>query len=147
MQNLVKKNEVAVVSTAVGYTPVSYAPKPFAPPIPSSAFKPAAEGLAVVLSNPVGYKSGSKLGLAVTAVDPATGAGGQMKALAFGFPGGEGSPAASAFKAAVLEAVASGQPVFLAVAGNSSEFFCALSDKPFGVLPVVDGASGEDIAF
>jgi len=146
MQKQANKTEVAIVSSVVGYTPEYYALKPFAAPIPSSAFKPTAGGLAVVLSNPVAYKSGNKLGLVVTAVDPVSGLGGEMKALAFGFPGGEGSPAASAFKAAVLEAVSSGKPVFLAVAGNSSEFFCALSETPFGVLSE-DAATGEDILF
>lgn len=132
MQNIAKTNQVAVVSTvAEGGVPASYS-LGFGNSVPSSAFKPAAGGVPVILSDLRAYTSNAgDRGIQVLATS-AEGHSQVFIALAKGFPGGQGSASSGAFLAAVQEAVASELPVFLAVAGNSGRHFCALSPSPFG---------------
>lgn len=132
MQNATN-NQVAIVSTSAveGGVPASYS-LGFGNSVPASAFKPAAGGVPVVLSNLSAYTSNAgERGIQVLATS-AEGHSQVFIALAKGFPGGQGSASSGAFLAAVQEAVASGLPVFLAVAGNSGRHFCALSPSPFG---------------
>jgi len=133
MQNA-SNNQIAVVSTpAAAGVPESYS-LGFGKSFPASAFKPTAGGLPVVLSGLAAYSSNAgDRGLTVVA-SSADGFSQSFIALSKGFAGGEGSPAAGAFLLAVQEAVASGSPVFLAVAGTSTRHFCALSSEPFGVV-------------
>ena len=134
------KNNAAVVATSTGYVPASYG-LGLGNVVPSSAFQPcpATGGLAVVLSGmrPVGGSVQDPLGrgLVVLASDPANpGHPVELTALYGGFPGGKGGPAFKSFVSAVKAAVASGLPVYLAVAGNSRSYFCALSSEPFGAV-------------
>jgi len=139
--------QIAVVSTAAGFVPESYS-LGFGKSVSSSSFLPQAGGVAVILSDLAPYTSNNGLkGLSVTASCAVEGHSETFIALSRGFPGGEGSPAARSFLAAVREAVASGAPVFLAVAGRSGQHFCALSSEPFGVAPVVAAAGGEEFPF
>jgi len=135
-----KNTTVAVVATSTGYVPATYG-LGLGNVVPSSTFKscPATGGLAVVLSGmrPVGASVDDPLGrgLVVLASDPAhPGHGVELTALYGGFVGGKGGPAFTSFVSAVKEAVVSGLPVYLAVAGNSRNFFCALSAEPFGAV-------------
>ena len=128
------KNSVAVVATSTGYVPATYG-LGLGNVVPSSAFKPcpATGGMAVVLSGLRQTSSGH--GLVVLASDPAhPGHGVELTALYGGFVGGKGAPSSVSFVTAVKEAVSSGSPVYLAVAGNSRNFFCALSSEPFGAV-------------
>jgi len=141
MQNA-KTNQVAVVSTPAleGGVPASYS-LGFGKSVPSSAFVAAAGGVAVTLSQVAAYTSNNgDRGLSVLAT-AADGHSQTFIALAKGFPGGSGSPAATAFLNAVVDAEASETPVFLAVAGNSSRHFCALSTSPFGGVTAEEPAT------
>jgi len=106
-------------------------------------FVPAAGGVPVVLSDlkPYTSRAGAK-GLSVVA--SASGHSQVFIALSRGLPGGEGSPSSRSFLAAVKEAVASGKPVYLGVAGSSGQHFCALSEKPFGPEAPAEEAVAED---
>jgi len=134
VMNNTKNKSVAVVATSTGYVPATYG-LGLGNVVPSSAFKPcpATGGMAVVLSGLRQTPSGH--GLVVLASDPAhPGHGVELTALYGGFVGGKGAPASVSFVGAVKEAVSSGSPVYLAVAGNSRNFFCALSSEPFGAV-------------
>jgi len=93
MQN-VTANQIAVISTpAAAGVPESYS-LGFGKTFPASAFKPAAGGLPVVLSGLAAYTSNAgDRGLSVVATS-ADGFSQTFIALAKGFVGGEGSPAA-----------------------------------------------------
>ena len=131
MQN-VTANQIAVISTpAAAGVPESYS-LGFGKTFPASAFKPAAGGLPVVLSGLAAYTSNAgDNGVSVVATS-ADGFSQTFIALFKGFPGGQGAAASVGFGVALKAAVASGSPVFLAVAGPSTRHFCALSSEPFG---------------
>ena len=131
MQN-VTANQIAVISTpAAAGVPESYS-LGFGKTFPASAFKPAAGGLPVVLSGLSAYTSNAgDNGVSVVATS-ADGFSQTFIALFKGFPGGQGAAASVGFGVALKAAVASGSPVFLAVAGSSTRHFCALSSEPFG---------------
>jgi hypothetical protein len=131
MQN-VTANQIAVISTpAAAGVPESYS-LGFGKTFPASAFKPAAGGLPVVLSGLAAYTSNAgDNGVSVVATS-ADGFSQTFIALFKGFPGGQGAAASVGFGVALKAAVASGSPVFLAVAGSSTRHFCALSSEPFG---------------
>jgi hypothetical protein len=146
MQN-VTANQIAVISTpAAAGVPESYS-LGFGKSFPASAFSPAAGGVPVVLSGLAAYTSNAgDRGLSVVATS-ADGFSQTFIALAKGFVGGEGSPAAGAFLLAVQDAVASGSPVFLAVAGSSTRHFCALSSEPFGAVSAPAAPASDQILF
>jgi len=131
MQN-VTANQIAVISTpAAAGVPESYS-LGFGKTFPASAFKPTAGGLPVVLSGLSAYTSNAgDNGVSVVATS-ADGFSQTFIALFKGFPGGQGAAASVGFGVALKAAVASGSPVFLAVAGPSTRHFCALSSEPFG---------------
>jgi len=131
MQN-VNANQIAVISTpAAAGVPESYS-LGFGKTFPASAFKPAAGGVPVVLSGMAAYTSNAgDNGVSVVATS-ADGFSQTFIALFKGFPGGQGAAASVGFGVALKAAVASGSPVFLAVAGPSTRHFCALSSEPFG---------------
>ena len=146
MQN-VTANQITVISTpAAAGVPESYS-LGFGKSFPASAFSPAAGGVPVVLSGLAAYTSNAgDRGLSVVATS-ADGFSQTFIALSKGFVGGEGSPAAGAFLLAVQDAVASGSPVFLAVAGTSTRHFCALSSEPFGAVEAPAASASDQILF
>ncbi len=142
MQN-VTANQIAVISTpAAAGVPESYS-LGFGKSFPASAFSPAAGGVPVVLSGLSAYTSNAgDAGVSVVATS-ADGFSQTFIALFKGFPGGQGAAASVGFGVALKAAVASGSPVFLAVAGPSTRHFCALSSEPFGASAPAAPASDQ----
>jgi hypothetical protein len=147
MQNA-QTNQITVISTPVeGYIPSSYSLKLGVAPVPAENFV-AAVDTPVYLSELKPFKSRrGQLGLSVVVTCAVSGRSETFVALSTGFPGGEGSPAAREFLAAVREVVSTGARVYLGVAGNSSGYFCAISSEPFGSASVESGSSDETFAF
>ena len=126
-------------SLAAG-VPASFSVAPGSSPVPFSGFVPVCGGSAVRLSRLEPFRSRAGcVGVRVFWFCPVSGLSGSLVCLSRGFPGGEGSPAARAWLAALRLAVSFGWLVFLAGApggrGVCPGYFCAFSRSPFVAAP------------